>query len=94
MLGTILGLLIIGLVAGFIACAVVPGRQKISILLTILFGIAGSLVGGFIGRILFGSGDSLVQPSSWIGSIIGAALVLMVYMMIMGRARTDSRAAG
>jgi uncharacterized membrane protein YeaQ/YmgE (transglycosylase-associated protein family) len=61
MLGTVLGLLIIGLVAGFIAHAVVPSRQKMGILLTILFGIAGSLVGGFIGRILFGSGDSLVQ---------------------------------
>ena len=94
MLGTVLGLLVIGLVAGFIARAVVPGRQEMSTLLTILFGIAGSFVGGFIGRVLFGSGDSLVQPSSWIGSIIGAALVLMVYMMIMGRARTDSRAAG
>ena len=93
MLGTVLGLLVIGLVAGLIACAIVPGRQKMSILLTILFGIAGSLVGGFIGRILFGSGDSLVQPSSWIGSIIGSVLVLTVYVMIMGRARTDSLAA-
>jgi uncharacterized membrane protein YeaQ/YmgE (transglycosylase-associated protein family) len=58
MLGTILGLLIIGLVAGFIARAVVPGRQSMSILQTILLGLAGSFVGGFLGRILFGSGDS------------------------------------
>jgi len=89
MLGTILGLLIIGLVAGFIARAVVPGRQSMSILQTILFGIAGSFVGGFLAHILFGSGDSLIQPASWIGSIIGAVLVLMVYLLIKRGPRTD-----
>ena len=85
MLGTILGLLIIGLLAGFIARAIVPGRQSMSILQTILLGIAGSFVGGFLGRILFGSGDSLVQPSSWIGSIIGAVIALLVYNAVSGR---------
>ena len=55
MLGTILGLLIIGVVAGFIARAVVPGRQSMSVLQTLLLGIAGSFVGGFLGRLLFGS---------------------------------------
>jgi uncharacterized membrane protein YeaQ/YmgE (transglycosylase-associated protein family) len=89
-LGTILGLLIIGLVAGLIARAVVPGRQSMSILQTLLLGLAGSFVGGFLGRVLFGSGDSLVQPSSWIGSTIGAVLVLMVYLLIKRRSRTDA----
>ena len=89
MLGTILGLLIIGLIAGFIARAVVAGRQSMGILHTILLGIAGSFVGGFLGRIFFSSGDSLVQPASWIGSIIGAVIVLMLYLLIKGRARTD-----
>jgi uncharacterized membrane protein YeaQ/YmgE (transglycosylase-associated protein family) len=88
MLGTILGLLIIGLVAGFIARAIVLD-QSMSILQTVLLGIAGSFVGGFLGRIFFNSGDSLVQPSSWIGSIIGAVIVLMVYLLITRRARTD-----
>jgi uncharacterized membrane protein YeaQ/YmgE (transglycosylase-associated protein family) len=93
MLGTILGLLVIGLVAGFIARAIVPGRQSMSILQTILLGLAGSFVGGLLGRLLFGSGDSLVQPSSWIGSIIGAVIVLVIYMQIKRRSRTDARAA-
>jgi uncharacterized membrane protein YeaQ/YmgE (transglycosylase-associated protein family) len=43
-----------------------------------------------LGRALFGSGDSLVQPSSWIGSTIGAVLVLMVYLLIKRRSRTDA----
>ena len=94
MLGTILGLLIIGLVAGLIARAVVPGRQSMSILQTLLLGLAGSFVCGFLGRILFGSGDSLIQPSSWIGSIIGAVIVLGIYLAIKGRSRTGTTTVG
>ena len=69
MIGTIVGLLVIGLIAGFIARAVVPGRQSMSVLQTILLGIAGSFVGGFLGWILFGRGDGFVQPLEldWIG---------------------------
>jgi uncharacterized membrane protein YeaQ/YmgE (transglycosylase-associated protein family) len=93
MLGTILGLLIIGVVAGFIARAVVPGRQSMSVLQTLLLGIAGSFVGGFLGRLLFGSGDSLVQPASWIGSSIGAIIVLVVYLMIKRRSQTNKTVA-
>jgi len=89
-----LGLLSIGRVAGFIARAVVPGRQSMSILQTLLLGLAGSFVGGFLGRILFGSGDSLIQPSSWIGSIIGAVIVLGIYLAIKGRSRTGTTTAG
>ena len=85
MLGTIIGLIIIGLIAGFIARAVVPGRQSLSILQTILLGIVGSFVGGFLGRLLFGSGNGFVQPSSWIGSIIGAIIVLVIYLAIKRR---------
>ncbi|CAA9287571.1 MAG: putative membrane protein [uncultured Friedmanniella sp.] len=85
MLGTIIGLIVIGLIAGFIARAVVPGRQSLSILQTILLGIVGSFVGGFLGRLLFGSGNGLVQPSSWIGSIIGAIIVLVIYLAVKRR---------
>ncbi len=90
MLGTIIGLLIIGLVAGFIARAVVPGRQSMSVLQTLLLGIVGSFVGGFLGRLLFGAGESLVQPSSWIGSIIGSIIVLAIYVWTKGRSRTGT----
>lgn len=92
MIGTILGLIVIGLVAGFIARALVPGRQSMSVLQTILLGIVGSFVGGLLGRLLFGSGNSLVQPSSWIGSIIGAVIVLLIYIRVKGRsARATNR---
>lgn len=92
MLGTIIGLLVIGLIAGFIARALVPGRQSMSVLQTILLGIVGSFVGGFLGRLLFGSGNGLIQPSSWIGSTIGAVIVLLVYLKIKGRSHTQTTA--
>ena len=89
MIGTLVGLLVIGLIAGFIARALVPGRQSMSILQTILLGIVGSFVGGLLGRIIFGRGDSFIQPSSWIGSIIGAVIVLLVYLRV--RSRSSAR---
>ena len=85
MLGTIAGLIVIGLIAGFIARAVVPGKQSLSVLQTIVLGIVGSFVGGFLGKLLFGSGNSLIQTSSWIGSIIGAIIVLVIYLQVAKR---------
>ena len=88
MLGTIIGLIIIGLIAGFIARAVVPGRQSMSIWQTLLLGIVCSFIGGFLGRLLFGRGEGLIQPSSWIGSIIGAVIALLIYLAIKRRSTT------
>lgn len=87
MIGTVLGLIIIGLVAGFIARALVPGRQQMSVVQTILLGIVGSFVGGFLGRLLFHHGNGFVQPSSWLGSIIGAVIVLLIYLQVRARSR-------
>jgi uncharacterized membrane protein YeaQ/YmgE (transglycosylase-associated protein family) len=89
MIGTIVGLLVIGLVAGFLARAVVPGRQSMSVLQTILLGVAGSFVGGFLGWILLGRGDGFIQPSSWIGSVIGAVIVLVVFLLIKRRSHSS-----
>ncbi|ALE74110.1 MULTISPECIES: GlsB/YeaQ/YmgE family stress response membrane protein [unclassified Pseudonocardia] len=83
MLWTILGWIVLGLVAGFIARAVVPGKDDIGILRTILLGIVGSFVGGALASIF--TGFSSFSPSSWIGSIIGAIIVLVVYNQITGR---------
>jgi uncharacterized membrane protein YeaQ/YmgE (transglycosylase-associated protein family) len=67
-------LIIIGLVAGCIARATVPGKQSMGLLQTILLGIVGSFVGGFLGRLLFDHGHGFVQTPSWIGSIIGSII--------------------
>jgi uncharacterized membrane protein YeaQ/YmgE (transglycosylase-associated protein family) len=82
MLWTILGLIIVGLIAGFIARAVIPGKQSMSILMTIVLGIVGSFVGGFLGFLIFRSDPmgGFLQPSGIIGSIIGAIIVLGIYV--------------
>ena len=90
MIWTILGLIVIGLIAGLIARAVIPGRQSMSILLTIVLGIIGSFVGGFLGFALLGKDPlgGLMQPSGLIGSILGAIIVLGIYVLATrGRSR-------
>ena len=87
MLGLIISLIIIGLIAGAIARLLVPGRQDIGIGGTILLGIVGSFIGGFLGYLLFGrdATSGFVQPSSWIGSIIGAIIALLIWQAVHRR---------
>lgn len=81
MLGLILGFIIIGLLAGAVARLLLPGPDPIGILGTILVGIIGSFVGGFLGYVLFNHDlkEGALQPSGILGSIIGAVIVLMIY---------------
>lgn len=87
MLGLIISLLVIGLIAGAVARLVMPGKQNISIPMTILLGVIGSFVGGFLAYLLFDrdASDGFFQPSGIIGSIIGAIIVLFIYLRLTGR---------
>jgi uncharacterized membrane protein YeaQ/YmgE (transglycosylase-associated protein family) len=89
-IGFIIGITIIGLIAGFIARAVVPGPDPMGILGTIVLGIVGSFIGGFLGYVLFGKdlSQGALQPSGIIGSIIGAIIALLIYRAINGRRRS------
>ena len=89
MVGLIISLLIVGLIAGALARLLVPGRQDISIPATIGLGIVGSFVGGFLGYLLFhkDSQNGFIQPSGIFGSVIGAVIVLLLWMR-MGSHRT------
>ncbi len=84
MILTIIGWLVFGLIAGFIARALVPGKDNIGLVRTILIGIVGSVVGGFIvGALTVGIRG--FHPTGWIGSIIGAIIVLVIYNKVTGR---------
>lgn len=92
MLGFILTMIIIGAIAGFIARAVVPGKDSMGILQTIVLGVVGSFIGGFLAS-LIGRGDgSWLSTSGIIGSIIGAIVALLVYNAVTGKKRTRSHA--
>jgi uncharacterized membrane protein YeaQ/YmgE (transglycosylase-associated protein family) len=86
MFWTIVGWIVFGLIAGFIARAVVPGKDDIGLLLTIVLGCVGSVVGGLIFGLLT-VGLRGFQPAGWIGSILGAVIVLVVYNRVTGRKR-------
>jgi len=81
MIGFILTMLVVGLVAGFLARAIVPGDDSMSIGMTIVLGVIGSFVGGFLGDVLFGkdADQGALQASGIIGSVVGAILVLLAY---------------
>lgn len=79
--------LLIGLVAGFIARGLVPGRDAMGVLGTMVLGLVGSLIGGFIGD-LFTKGDQDFSPAGLIGSIIGAVIALLIYRAVSGRRGT------
>ncbi len=76
---SIIWFLVVGLLAGLIARALMPGKQAMGLLATLVLGIVGSFVGGFIGS-LFTRGDWLeLRPSGLIMSVVGAILVLFLY---------------
>ena len=87
MLGLIITLLIVGLIAGALARLLVPGKDPMGIGGTILLGIVGSFIGGFLGYVLFGKdkAEGFFQPSGLIGSIIGAIIALLIYRSVSGR---------
>lgn len=79
----IIGMIILGLIAGAIAKLIMPGRDPGGIIVTILLGIAGSVVGGFLWNMLTGNRND--NTAGLIGSIIGALILLGLYRMIAGR---------
>ena len=78
--------LILGLIAGAIAKAILPGKQGGGIFITLLLGVVGALLGGWIGGLLFGTGiNEFFSLSTWLLAIGGAIIVLLVYGMITKR---------
>ena len=76
----ILAWILFGLVVGIIAKLLMPGRDPCGFIVTILIGIAGAVLGGFIGRAMGFYGPS--ESAGWIVSIVGAMLLLFIYRMV------------
>jgi len=84
----ILSWIVLGLIAGGLAKLIMPGRDPGGIIVTMLIGIAGAIVGGFIFSLFGGGGVSGVNLGSIIVAIIGALVLLSLYRMVAGRGRT------
>lgn len=89
MFGFIIAMLIVGLVAGYLARLLVPGRDPMSVGQTLLLGLVGSFVGGFLGWAIFGvdRADGALQPAGIVGSIIGGVIALLIYNAMANRRR-------
>jgi len=79
----IISMIIVGFIVGLLARAIMPGDQKMGFILTVVLGIVGAVVAGYLGGAL-----GLYEPgegAGWIGSIVGAVIVLFVYGLIAKR---------
>ena len=77
----------LGLLAGLIAKAILPGDDPGGIIVTTLIGIAGALIGGFLAAALFGAHplDEFFDISTWLTAIVGSIILLLIYRMVVGR---------
>jgi uncharacterized membrane protein YeaQ/YmgE (transglycosylase-associated protein family) len=80
-LGEIIGAIILGIIAGYLARALVPGKQDIGFLMTVLLGIGGAIVGYFLFTELLGIGDDdKFDLGGLIGAVIGSIILLLIYI--------------
>ena len=83
---TIISWIVLGLIVGAIAKAIMPGRDGGGIILTMLLGIVGGFVGGFIGKYIFHTSlGGFFNLRTWLLAILGAVVVLIIYRLISGR---------
>ena len=87
---SILGTLLVGLVVGFIARALHPGKDDIGLIMTALLGVAGSFVASYAGAAMgwYKQGDA----AGWIASVVGAIVLLFIYRLIKSKSSSSPSA--
>ncbi|MGX1273897.1 GlsB/YeaQ/YmgE family stress response membrane protein [Streptomyces phaeoluteigriseus] len=90
----IIAWILIGLLAGAVAKMLLPGKDPGGIIITMLIGVAGGLLGGWLGKVIFGvdSIDGFFDLSTWIAAIIGSLILLVLYRAVTGNKRTHRHA--
>jgi uncharacterized membrane protein YeaQ/YmgE (transglycosylase-associated protein family) len=85
----IIGWILLGLIAGAIAKAILPGDDPGGIIVTTIIGIVGALLGGFLATAIFGAHplDNFFDLSTWLTAIVGAIILLLVYRLFTGSRR-------
>lgn len=82
-MAAIMGWIMVGLVAGVLAKLITPGRDPGGLVVTVLLGVAGALLAGYLGQV-----SNLYEPgqaAGWIGATVGAFILLAVYRIVMAR---------
>lgn len=84
----IIWMIVLGLIVGLIARAIVPGKDNLGLILTAVLGIVGGYVGGTLGSLVFAPHDFSITPPvqhSFLGALVGAVIVLFVYRFFAAR---------
>ena len=85
-----LAFLLLGLIAGAIAKAILPGKQGGGWIATLLLGVVGAFLGGWLGSVIFGVGlEEFWSIQTWLLAIGGAIIVLVIYGLIVGRSKRN-----
>jgi len=88
----VIGAIILGIIAGYLARLILPGKQDIGFILTAVFGVIGALIGFFVFTEVLGIGDSDAFDLGGLpGAVIGAVLVLIIYDRVAGSGRDTAR---
>jgi uncharacterized membrane protein YeaQ/YmgE (transglycosylase-associated protein family) len=89
----IIGWIVLGLIAGAIAKAILPGDDPGGFIVTAIIGVVGAILGGFLAQVLFGRDtlDEFFDVSTWLTAIIGAIILLVIYRLAIGRGRGRRR---
>jgi uncharacterized membrane protein YeaQ/YmgE (transglycosylase-associated protein family) len=83
---SIIGFIIVGIVAGFLARLLVPGRDPMGVVATVVLGMVGALLGGFLADALFDD-----ESVGWFGATVGAVIVLLVWNAVTSSRRRGAR---
>ena len=83
----IIAFIILGLLAGLIAKALLPGDDPGGLIVTTIIGVVGALLGGFLAGVLFDADplDEFFDVSTWLTAIVGAIVLLVIYRVVVGR---------
>jgi uncharacterized membrane protein YeaQ/YmgE (transglycosylase-associated protein family) len=83
----IIAFIILGLLAGILAKALIPGDDPGGFIITTIIGIVGALLGGFLAAALFGADplDEFFDISTWLTAIVGSIILLLIYRAVSGR---------
>ena len=80
---SVIGWILFGLVVGVVGKLLMPGRDPGGFILTIVLGIAGALLGGFVGRSLGMYGEG--EPAGFVMAVVGSIILLVIYRLVAGR---------
>jgi len=84
-MGTVIVALIAGIILGVLARLIMPGKQKIGVLMTILLGAVGALLGSWISNQMFHTGDKIFSPIPFVIGLVVAVIFIGIYVAITGR---------